>query len=286
MINGVNPDKDPNQIHMQSTDTPSGNFVIENQTNLNQGLQDITGARKKIVATQGAVDIIDFRRGGEKQIRTVDADGAVFPIPDARVTNVSNPKGAYIIERPNEGTVPTVGANSNSSVTGDPHFNINGLKFDEQGKVNHFYSLYSGLGVEINALFSPSNPGTTVMSQIGIMSDNDKILLQSNGSGATLNGHAISQGKTNISNGTVSRNGNTVTVTTSGAAFTFTMNDGYINMTNMKVSKEGLGGDGVIPTGLAASYLNPQNRGHRINSDNFMVSGIFGTNNRNNQFNS
>ena len=300
MLHGVDPDRQPGQISLRDlsfgrTDTANSGDTANLDSQL-QSLERRRGTIGNIRDRQGTgVHVVDFRRNPEQQIGSVDADGNLHPIQGARISEAEpTPRAAYIIEAPQDAEEVDLGGGGR--VHGDPHFvGFNGVNYDVHGEKGHTYNLITDSGFQVNALFNEVGDGrpATMMTQIGVVMENDEILINPSG-GPTVNGVAMREGQTlNANGGTITYSGGNVTVRSAEYTVTFAQRSGYLDLTD--VSARNI--DGVLPEGLVGVTANPNHAGRRpvpggqqgegVISGTYRdheVSSIFATDSRYSQF--
>ena len=164
------------------------------------------------------------------------------------------------------------------SVTGDPFFKhmqtgevyeVRGFADGEDGDGDDIYNIYSDLGLQVNAKFSKSrvNPRETIMSEIGVVLNGDRIHFDINGGLPTINGQALQKGESRVLSGglvSLSEDGKQLTLAHKEGVFTFDINqDSHIDISRLETSAELVASDGVMPHGLFGQTANPMSANRR-----------------------
>ena len=212
-------------------------------------------------------------------------------------TTTTNTDGSSTDEDTNTTTTdetpgPVVQPNANGSVAGDPHFKgFNGSYFDEQGISGETYDLLSDKGIQINAEFQSWGGSTaTIIGEVGVMIDKDKLTINPMGQLPSLNGTELEVGQTvPIGNSgatiTTSSDGRLATLQTKEYEITFTSNPGYIDV-SVDTSADGVFTDWTMPRGLLGQTADPaigttETAG---TAADYVVSDLFATDDKFNQF--
>lgn len=162
------------------------------------------------------------------------------------------------------------GFSGSGSITGDPHFDVNGKKFDYQGTSGDFYNVLSDSGIEVNDQFGKYSNTANIVEKTGIAIGQDHIEVDAGGhvllNAVTVQDGTYLNGELKVSNGTVEIKADHYDITIHD-------NGRYLD-TNIVADNAGSATD--VPTGIWGSVLADPNAVTGPNyGDKFQVKGLF-----------
>ena len=270
----------------QSSNTPMSTNTTETMPTKTHDINTEDESTLQAIIDNGpAYEYINnLGNGGKLDKLVFDINGNLTSSDNVTHAITGKPLGAYVIEGDPPPPPPAVAANLSSTGSGDPHFvGLHGNHFEFQGIPGHIFNLLSDARIQVNALFNQSNPGTTVMGQIGLLigKDQDRLLVSPGGS-VNLDGSHLGNGQTaKLKEGTVSVSGGNASISTKEYGINIINRGDYLDI-GIGTTSEGVYRDEVMPSGVIGQTASGN---HNLSADDFMVhDGIFGTNFASNKF--